>query len=544
MSMDKSIFLIILILLFLEANILASERTSIYNVSDHGATGDGKTLDTKAIQEAIDQCAKEGGKVYLPSGIYLSGSLRLKSNVTIEISGGATLLGSTNIKDYEENIAKIRSYNDSFLRHSLLYAEDVQNITITGRGVIDGQGGAFEVTTKKKPDRYKNRPYIIRFINCKNVLVENIRMQNSAMWMQHYLACNGVVIRGIQVFNHCNKNNDMIDIDGCQDVVISDCIGDSDDDALTIKSTSEHISENIAVTNCVLSSHCNAIKLGTESIGGFKNIVISNCVVKPSKKRSVIYGFPDGISGITLGLVDGGILDGIMINNIRIDGPKTPIFMRLGDRGRVVREDQPRPVAGVFRNVSIENIIATGADTLGCSILGLPDRLIENISLSNIRIEYTGGAKNLPKGKIIPEMREIYPETTRFGKLPAYGIFIRHVKNINLNNIEMHYKKNEERSFIVCDDVQGVDLVNVRGEGSTAGNPLIHFINVREALISASRPLSHINTFLKVEQDSDGISLIANDLRNAKIAVETDKELPGEGVKLKGNVTMEIQKGE
>jgi len=181
--------------------------------------------------------------------------------------------------------------------------------------------------------------------------------------MQHYLACDDVTIRGIHVYNHSNKNNDMIDIDGCRNVHISGCTGDSDDDALTIKSTSGRISENITVTNCIFSSHCNAIKCGTESGGGFRNITISNCIVKPSVSPTKIYGAYKGDGGIALEVVDGGIMENVKIDNIVIDGPQVPIFIRLGNRARAYRKDQgPIPV-GTLQGVTLSNITATASRT-------------------------------------------------------------------------------------------------------------------------------------------------------------------------------------
>ncbi|WP_372934411.1 glycoside hydrolase family 28 protein, partial [Mariniphaga sediminis] len=301
-------------------SIVALGNDYACNILDYGAVSDGKTINTEAIQNAIDKCSEKGGMVIIPAGEFLTGTIYLKSNVTLHLSENSTLLGSTNIGDYPHNNPEYKFYGDTWVKQSLIYAEKQQNISISGTGTIDGQGGAFKTTTRKKPDRYMNRPYVLWFVNCSGVKVEGIFLTNSAMWMQHYLACNKVRIQGIRVFNHCNYNNDMIDIDGCKDVIISDCTGDTDDDALTIKSTSDRKSENIVVNNCILSSHCNAIKCGTESSGGFKNIVISNCIIRPSEQRTTIYGFPDGISGITLGMVDGGVLYGININNIIIDG--------------------------------------------------------------------------------------------------------------------------------------------------------------------------------------------------------------------------------
>jgi len=317
----------------LTANAYASSSYNIY-VTNYGAKGDGVTLDTKAIQKAIDECPLEGGTVIFSPGKYLTGSLELRSNIEIYISAGALILGSTDIGDYFEKQPELKSYNDAFLRHSLFYGERLKNITIRGDGIIDGQGSYFKVTTKVKPDRYRNRPFIIRLIECENVRVENVTLQNSAMWMQQYLACTDLIIRGIRVINHANQNNDMMDIDGCKNVIISDCIGDTDDDGIVLKSTSPHITENVLINNCIISSHCNAIKIGTESTGGFKNISVSNIIIKPSRSEKVIYGYPYGISGITLTNVDGGILEGIAISNVMMDGPVVPIFLRLGNRAR------------------------------------------------------------------------------------------------------------------------------------------------------------------------------------------------------------------
>jgi len=469
-----------------------------YDVRDFGAVGDGTTFDTKAIQQAIDAAGEIGGTVMIPAGIYLTGSLDMKSNMTLHLESGAILLGSTDIRDYREHKPSLPSYNDLFLRHSLLYGEDLENIAITGEGTIDGQGGAFKITTDKKPDRYMNRPYIIRFVGCNNIRVEGIQMQNSAMWMQHYFACEDVRIHGIKVYNHCNKNNDMIDIDGCKNVIVSDCFGDTDDDALTIKSTSNLISENIIVTNCVLSSHCNAIKVGTESHGGFRNINISNIIIKPSVHPTNIYGFPAGISGITLGMVDGGMLDGIQISNIRIDGPRVPIYMRLGDRGRVYQEGMPRPDVGTFRNVVISDILATGADTTGCSITGLPGFPVENITLSNIRIEFGGGGPNLPTEYQVPELPGHYPESTKFGILPSYGFFIRHARGISLSNIEVRFIIPDPRAALICENVENLEIDRFRAECVANGNPVISLREVRDTYLTGSRPLNPSGVFLEI----------------------------------------------
>lgn len=440
-------------IVLLLTSILCNSQT--YNVKDFGAVGDGITLDSKSIQKAVDVCSNNGGGIiYFPSGKYLSGTIILKDDTFLELSPGATLLGSTKISDYKETIPQLKSFNDYFLKHALIYAEKVNNIGILGYGTIDGQGQHFKVTTKKKPDRYKNRPFVIRFVECKNVKVKNVKLQNSAMWMQQYLGCENVIINNITVYNHANKNNDMIDIDGCKNLIMSNCIGDTDDDGITIKSTSKYINENITINNCVVSSHCNALKFGTESTGGFRNVAISNIVIKPSSDRDPIYGVPDGISGITIGNVDGGIMEGIIIDNIRIDGPEVPLFMRLGNRARKHYDDAPDPGIGIFKDVMVSNILATNISSkVGCAIIGIPGNNIENVSLSNLIFEYPGGGTKTEADRLVPEQEAHYPEATRWGTFSAYGLYVRHARNINLDNIEFRLKEKDFRPAIVYDDV-------------------------------------------------------------------------------------------
>jgi len=437
---------------------IAAQTNGVFNITNFGAIGDGNRINTIEIQQAIDKASEKGGVVLIPPGKFVTGSLELKSNVTINIIKGATILGSTDLADYKEHIPELKSYNDVFLRYSLFYAEKAENISIKGEGIIDGQGSAFQRKTKKKPERYMNRPYVIRFVECDHVTIEGITMRNSAMWMQQYLACTYLTIRGITVYNHANFNNDMMDIDGCKNVIISNCYGDTDDDGITLKSTSDRITENVTITNCVISSHCNAIKMGTESIGGFRNVTISNIVVKPSESKTKIYGFHGGISGITLGLVDGGILDGVLIDNIKIDGPQVPIYLRLGNRGRTIRKDMEKPGVGIFRNVSINNVVATNTGQIGCSITGLKDHPIENVSLSNIQITFKGGITEKVDSNV-PELEDHYPESTMYGILPTYGFYVRHVNNITFSNIDLRLENEDIRPDFIFEDVKGLKKI-------------------------------------------------------------------------------------
>lgn len=504
----------------------------IFDVRDYGAVGDGRTLDTEAIQTAIDACGSAGGgEVYFHGGRFLSGTIYLDSNVTLHIEAGAVLLGSPNLKDYPVTVPQYRSYTDNYTDKSLIYAEGKENIAIIGHGAIDGQGASF-----KGP--YKMRPYLIRVVRCKNVVVKDITLRNSAMWMQHYLACDRVAIRGISVYNHCNKNNDMIDIDGCHDVTISDCIGDTDDDALTLKSTSGRACENVTINNCLLSSHCNALKMGTESNGGFRNITIANCVITISKDDSVIYGDRNGLAGIALEIVDGGILEGITISNIRIADVQNPIFLRLGNRARPYMKDMEKPDVGKFRNVKISNIIATGASNTGCSITGIKDHPIENISLSNIKITYQGRGTLKDAEKQVEENAEKYPESTMFGVLPAYGFYCRHIKGIELHHVDLRFEKDDDRPAMIFDDVRDLDIFDFDGQSSPSAKALIWLEQVNDAFIHGCRPTVAVKRFLRLDGNrSNNIVLMNNDLSKVEKIFEKGHQVNDNAVHIGYNRT-------
>jgi polygalacturonase len=477
------------------------------SVRSHGAAGDGKTKDTAAIQKAIDTAADQGGgTVHFPPGTYLTGTLRLRSNVTLHLDTGATLLGSTDLDDYPHIRPRIRSYTDNYVTQSILYGEDIENVAIVGRGTIDGQGASFKSRT------YENRPYMIRLVNSRDILVENVTIRNSAMWVQHYLACDNVTVRGINVHSRVNRNNDMLDIDSCHNVRISDCYGESDDDAITLKSTTDRACENISITNCVVSSKCNGIKMGTESNGGFKNISISNCTV-----------FKTGLAGVALEIVDGGTMDGVTISNISMRGVRVPIFLRLGNRARPFKKDMAKPGMGSFRNVNISNIVATNTTEIGCSITGLPGRPIENVSLSNIKITFPGGGTKKDAQRAVPEHPTRYPECTMFGTLPAYGFYCRHVTGLTLWNIDLRWEKRDERPALVCDDVTNSQVGDFRARSDAFGTSLMHFRNVVGMRVRGCVAPTGTPVFLRLSGQCDHISVVGNDLRGAEAAFAYDK---------------------
>jgi hypothetical protein len=375
----------------------------------------------------------------------------------------------------------------------LIYGENLEHVAIRGRGTIDGQGKAFPW------GEYRDRPYLIRLVECRDVLVEGVHLRNSAMWMQQYLACQRVVVRGISVWNHVVHNNDGIDLDACRDALVSDCRFDADDDAICLKSTLDRPCENITIANCIASSHCNAIKMGTESNGGFQNVTITNCTIEPPRGTKPVNGRPRGTSGISLEIVDGGRLDGVAISNIVMRDVLVPLFMRLGNRARPFAKDGPKPGVGSFRNVVVSNIVATGMSPNGCPIAGIPGHAIENVSLANLNFTFEGGAAKETCSRDVPERETSYPECLMFGTLPAYGFYCRHVRGIRFSNIRLGTDKPDPRPALVADDVKDLVVDGLEAAAGPGAGSLVRLRQVDGALVRGWISRGSPATLLRLE---------------------------------------------
>jgi polygalacturonase len=515
-----------IICILLVISFLAGAAPLVFNILDYRAKGDGLTLNTKSIQAAIDACSKSGGgTVWFPAGRFVSGTIYLKSNVTLFLEAGAVLEGSKNLKDYPVTISKVRSYTDNYTNKSLIYGEGLENIAITGHGTLDGKGADFiasdDLMKRDLSASYKVRPFMIRIINCKDILVRDVTILNSAMWVQHYLLCEDVNIDGIKVNSRVNDNNDGIDIDGCQRVRISNCDIVSGDDAIVLKSTLDTPCKNVAITNCVLRSDCNAFKLGTESNGGFENIVFNNSTIYDTR-----------LAGITLQLVDGGTLERVTVSNITMNNVGTAIFIRLGNRARPYNDSLPKPGIGKLSHVIIDNILGTNIGRTGCSITGLPGYMTEEITLSNISLTFEGGGTEENANREIPELPLAYPEHDMFGTLPAYGFYLRHGRNIRFDNIDIGINKAEARPAIICDDIEALSMKGIFA-GTDANAPVIRFIGVKNAFIQSCIAPEGTGTFLQLKGSmSEHVSLIGNDLRDAKKPFESSNH---SSVFLEGN---------
>ena len=447
-----------------------------YNIVDYGAKNDTTVLSTQALQRAIDDCSQAGGgRVVVPTGNYKIGSIELRSHVHLHIELGATLYGSTRLEDYRPMKSDYVSLRTQTTTIQLIYADGVKDVCIDGYGTIDGRGRAFKKLSWN--DEGITRPHLLRFIQSTDVTLRDITLRNSGCWMQHYLACDRLRIDGIRVFNRNNYNNDALDLDGCHDVIVTNVMADSDDDGITLKSTSPRLCENIRIADCVVSSHCNAVKLGTETNGGFRNINISGIVVKPSSdQQEKFFGQWTGTSALSLEIVDGGVLENVSVSDVSVEGTEAPIFIRLGNRGRgyllrsgdgtlsgdgnddTIAELIPIDHVGRINGVHLDNIHIRHAGSVGCSITGLPGHPVENVFLSNITLHHQGGITptDLPKidEAVKDEKEREYPEATMWGTLPAKGFFVRHASNVQFQNVHILTDQPDARPDFVQVDVR------------------------------------------------------------------------------------------
>ncbi|WP_343328552.1 glycoside hydrolase family 28 protein [Polaribacter staleyi] len=428
-----------------------SKREKTYHVTSFGAKGDSITINTKAIQKAIDKCSKKGGgTVIIDKGVFISGTILLKDNVTLLVKENAKLVGSSNPQDYQS----IDTFTDAVGQQRgtcLVGAINAKNIAITGKGIIDGNGAAFlaknlklrkkELGVTDDQNFGRNRPFLLRFVKSNQITITNIHLREAAAWACHFFQSSDILVDNITIYNHANKNNDGIDLDSSHDVVIKNCNINSGDDAICIKATSPLPTYNVKAYNCTLKSNWGAIKFGTESMGDFYNINIKDCKIYDTKG-----------GGIKLLSVDGANIYNINIENIEMTNVDMPIFVRLGERLRTYRNAQKRKV-GSIDNVKIHNIKATTrslensrvSPPSGILITGTPKHNITSIHLENIAITLPGGGIKENRNITVPEDETRYPEFSFFKVVPAYGMYARHIKNLKTKNITFKTLLPEER---------------------------------------------------------------------------------------------------
>lgn len=450
-----------------------------YNIVDFGASTDAD-LNTAAIQAAIDKAHEGGGgEVQVPPGIWRTGTLWLKSEVTLNVGAGATLKGTNRPEDYprKDVIAEGIVLSRRVGPRRLVGAVEAENVAVIGGGIIDGDGGCGGQIKDK--EGAEGHPQNLQFVKCKGVTVRDLHLRQSGSWMQQYAQCEEVFLHNLKVWNHGNKTTDGVDIDGCRDVRISDCDVDSHDDALVFKSTGPVPCRNIVVNNCRLRSNCHGIKFGTESVGGFENISVNNCNISPSRVPEPLPTRPDGrpvITGCALECTDGGTMKNIHISNITVEKVFAPIFIKLGNRLDRRLEEEAPPEAGMMEDISISNLFAREAGPYSCSISGHPDHPVRSIRLDNIRIECVGGVEADGILEDVPEKSDSYPEINMFTResglqLPSFGFYCRHVQGLRLRDIDLRLMSPDAREALVVDDVEGLQVDGFLVDGQELETP-------------------------------------------------------------------------
>lgn len=452
------------ILLFVSGSYSCQPVESTYTITDFGAHNDDRD-DTEGIQAAIDKCSHSGGgTVIFPVGKWLTGTVYLQNNVSIFLANGAIWQGLDKDEAYPFINPIVKSREDKNPRRAMIYAHQKKNVKIFGEGKIypGGDYEIFEATPEES--KYYERPFGLCLLECENIQIEGITMTNSAFWMQRYFHCNNLRITGVTVYNHSNLNNDGIDIDGCNDVVVSNCVIDSSDDALVLKSEGERKCENITISNCILSSHATPLKCGTSSIGGFKNIAISNIVIKPSKSKEMHHVLEawGGLSGIDLLCVDGGSMENIVIDNVAMDGIETPLFVKLGNRNSGW-EGKTDFEIGRIENIRINNVTAINSGRITSSITGYEGQPVRNVTLSNIRFETIAYEGEINPVLAINERSGQYPYNRMFGfDYPAYGFYMNYADNITFSNVEFMKHESDPRPALQFEHTTNSRLLNVR----------------------------------------------------------------------------------
>ena len=413
------------------------------------------TVGTRAIQQAIDAAAENGGIACLENGEYRSGTLVLRSGVCLYIGPGACLKASTDLRDFPEMHAKRLTVQDTSMgmHQSLIFAEDCEHVALCGEGVLDGQGTPANFPGEETAQGTPRRPFMIRMIDCRDVLVSGLTMKNSPCWMQNYLNCDRLTISGLTVRNHANYNNDGMDIDGCRDVLIRRCRVTSGDDALCFKGASMRPLERVLVEDCDFYSACNAVKVGTDTQGDFRDVLIRRCRIGGLAEDPSGLKHACADSGVSLESEDGGTVERFWLEDIEMTRVWSPFFLRLENRGRV-RPGDPAPGPGAIRQVLFEHIRGTGNGPRGSYILGIPEARIRDILFRDIELRqkpYTGEVRPAAD---YPEFTGLYPDAHMidgFGPAPAYGLWVRHADGIVLDRYRIIPEGEDTRPGIVME---------------------------------------------------------------------------------------------
>lgn len=441
-------FLFFVMLTFFQCSNTEKE-IAIYNVYDYGAKGDGVTNDQEAIQKAIDACKGTGGIVLFSEGTFLTGQLILGSDMTLKIDSLATVSGIQSDAETSYPHHKIETQFPNRMlddcQRRLIYGNHVQNVTITGKGKIDGQGDYNPWMNVKELGTEKDRPSILAFVGSKNITISDITMIDPACWTQVYIESDSIIVRNIKVHTgNLTPNRDGIDIVDCHNVLIENCDIKSEDDGICFKSGSEYGCIDVVVRNCVIDklnvNAGNCFKLGTDGLGSFMNFQVTGLILKNAYQNSAL----------VIESMDGAVIDNINISDCEISNSGQAIFILLADRKRTVPERKPR--IGTISNIHFKNINGKGFTKQYPSIItGIKGHNIQNVTFENLNLELKGGINT--NNQRVMEYDGKYPEGSKFGNTNAYAFFIRHTDIVDFINCQISSELPDARKWLVQEDV-------------------------------------------------------------------------------------------
>jgi hypothetical protein len=450
------------------------DRGSWFDVRTFGARGDGTTLDTRAIQEAVDACGRAaGGTVYFPNGTWRSGTLFLRSGVTLRLEVGAVLQGSADAADYPATVAPIRYDHHANMDRAFLYAEDARDVAIVGPGTVDGNAAAFP----KGPE--DQRPNLLRMLRCRGVRLEGLRLRNPATWTTDFILCENVFCTGLDVDSRLYPNGNGLVFDSCRNVCVSDCVLNTSDDAICLQSSEREVPcRRVVVQNCVMSSHYAGMKIGMLSRGDIEDVTVSNCVLHDLE-----------CSGFKVQSAEGGRIRNLLFQNVVMRGVPRPVYVTL-NRHRVGRASPPViPDTGAVENLRFEGLVIENDPPAkpglcdGIVVQGTPDRPVRGVTLRDVRYR-AGGGCDRPRGGFagLPELGTQRPEYHAFGGgLPAYALTIRHAVDVTVDGLVLASAREDRRFPVAAGDVEGLAIDGLRAAVHPEAPALALLEDVRRA---------------------------------------------------------------
>ncbi len=509
----------------------------VYNVRDFGAKGDRETLDTAAVQSAIDACTKNrGGIVLVPAGDFVVGTLELKSNVTLHLAAQGRLLGSGKSEHYKAGNG-VPPGNGNIV---LISAANAENVTIEGRGTIDGQGAKFFTgkgdNTGPGQDSsagYFQRPHLLVFYRCKNLLIRDVFLTASAYHCTRILESSYVRLDGVRIHNRVNKNNDGFHLVGNQYVNIVNCNVACQDDACALFGSNKFVT----ITNCSFSTRWSVFRFGG---GEAENITVSNCIIYDT------FGCP-----IKMRCGAGNRIENVSFSNLILKNVTGPISIGLDSTSRRRSEQNATPARGIVRNIMFTGIQATvtahggqhadlpfkseyrPGESKSCIVLnGVGEDYLENISFSNVHVTYEGGGT--AEEAAVRDVPRKAGEYFELGVLPAYGMFARNVRGLTLADVRFEVSTPDLRPAVVFDHVADASVNGLSAQGNQQAESLVRFIDTRDVFFSATRVLTPAAVFLQVEgAGNQAITIDGGDLSRAAAPLTFTRGATEKAVKLR-----------